>query len=233
MKTISQAIGFFLMLVAVNIILAIDVDEIVANFRKEYKKVKSFSADFEQTTLVAGKKRVAGGRLSFQKPNLFRQEYYDPSNPQNMTQLIVSDGKTILSYTPLIKQVTRQDLSRKNTEVFPGFGQALENVEKNYNLELVKDELAEKHGVYVLQLIPKKQDKKVVSQYVSTPVFDVLQVWIKNEGSVPVQVMYKDNKNETTFFLLFKNVKINEKFDESIFKFTAPAGVQVINIPSR
>jgi len=229
-RFILLSVSISILLAAViNFALALGVNEIASNFRKEYKRVKNFSADFEQTTFVAGKKRVVGGKLSFQKPNLLRQEYFDPSNPKNTTQLIVSDGKILWSYTPMIKQVTKQNLLRgkDRLELLPGFGQSLEDVEENYNLALVNDELAEKRGVHVVGLTPKNQDGSVPS------VFDVLQVWIQDKDSVPVQFMYKDNKNETTFILSFKNVRLNEKLGESSFKFEVPAGVHVITVPNK
>ena len=224
-------IGIFLllMLVTLGVEAAVSVDEVVKSFIENYEKTNVFSADFEQTTLVAGRKRVASGNVSFQKPNLLRQRFFNPSNPENMTQLIVSDGQTLWSYTPLIKQVTRQKLAQDadSMELLPGFGRSLENVEKNYSLSFVEDELAKKSGVCVVELIPKNKAED------SDAMFDVMQIWIRNEDSVPVQFMYKNEKNEMTFVLSFKNIKINENLGESTFKFELPKGVQVITVPNQ
>lgn len=232
---IFRAIGLIsliitIVLIAIETAVAVDANEILKNFRAEYKKAKNFTANFEQTTFVAGRKRVANGKLMYQKPNLLRQEFFDISKPQNITQLIISDGKTIYSYTPLIKQVTKQVLSskKKNVELIPGFGESLEGIEKNYDLKIVKDELAEKQGIYLIELTPKRETSIDSSSF-----FDVLQVWIRYQDCIPVQFMYKDNKNETTFILSFKDIKINEKFDESIFKFKIPDDAQVITVPNR
>jgi outer membrane lipoprotein-sorting protein len=92
-------------------------------------------------------------------------------------------------------------------------------------MSLTEDELAEKSGIHVVELIPKNQG--------INNMFDVLHVWIRDEDSVPVQFRYKDQKNETTFVLSFKDVKINEKLDEATFKFKPPKGVQIITVPSR
>lgn len=218
-----------LALLTMDSMSALNVEEIAADFKKKYEKTNNFTADFEQTTFVAGRKRVASGKLSFQKPNLLRQEYFDPANAKNTIQLVVSDGKTIWSYTPLINQVTKQKLAQdeNRVELLPGFGQSLENVEKNYSLSLAEDKLAEKKGVHVVELTPKKGNAGVDSM------FDVLQVWIRDKDSTPVQFMYKDSKNQITLVLSFKNFKINEKLDKSTFEFTVPKGVQVITIPSQ
>ena len=230
-KTLLQGIGIFLLLalILLDAAFAIDVEEIARNFRQKYENVKNFRANFEQTTIVADRKRIARGKLSFQKPNLLRQEYSNPTNPEDMTQLIVSDGKTLWSYTPLINQITKQELvqDESSMELLPGFGRSLENVDKNYSLSLVVDELAEKSGAHVVELIPRGQVMD------SNTMFDILRVWIRDEDSVPIQFMYKDQKNETIFVLSFKDVRINEDLDESVFKFEPPKGVQIITVPKQ
>jgi len=225
----GSGICLLLTLLTLNIGLALSVDEAVKNFRDRYEKTHNFSANFEETTLVAGRKRVASGDLSFQKPNLLKQRYINPSNPENTTKLIVSDGQMLWAYVPLINQVTKTKLAQDedSMELLPGFGQSLENVDKNYSLRFVEDELAEKRGVYVVELTPKNRVEG------SDAMFDIMQIWIRSEDSLPIQFMYKNEKNETTFILSFKNIKINENLGESTFKFEVPKGVQVITVPAR
>ena len=223
-KTIFISAFIFGIAILANSVYSIDVDEIIKNVKKAYKNMKNFNSDFEQTTIVAGKKRVAFGKLAFQKPNLLRQEYYESEKSQKTSQLLVSDGKAVMSYTPMLKQVTKQEFSSKDQELFPGFGQSLENIDKNYNAKLIKDEIAEKKSVHCVEFIPKKQESQM---------FDVMQIWVRDGDSIPVQVMYKDGKNDATFFFSFKNIKINDKLDESLFKFTPPAGTQIVTIPSK
>jgi len=123
----------------------------------------------------------------------------------------------------MIKQVTKQDISEN--EIFLVLGQSFERIDKDYNVKLLKDELAEKKNIHLIELIPKKKDNSAM--------FDTIQVWVKDEDSIPTQVMYKDNKNEATFFFSFENVKINNKLDKSVFEFQIPNGVQVITVPNK
>jgi len=220
------AISFLLlsmMLTVIGFAHAIDADDIAKKFTKVYKNMKNFTADFEYTTLIAGRKRTAVGKITFQKPNLLRQEYYESKDSQKLTQLIVSDGDELLSYTPMIKQVTKQDI--KNNDTFLGLGKSLEKIDKNYDIKLLKDELAEKKNIHLVELTPKKKD--------DTSMFDTIQVWIRDKDSLPVQIMYKDDKNEASFFFSFENLKLNNKLDKSIFKFEIPTGVQVITVPNK
>lgn len=230
-KNVLWGIGVVLLLPVLlpGLASALTVEEVVNNFKTKYEKMNNLNADFEETTFIAGRKRVAGGKLNFQKPNLLKQRYLDPSNLEDVTQLIVSDGQLIWSYTPVINQVIKTKLAQDESrmELLPGFGRTLENVDKNYSLALVEDELAGKRGISVLELEPKKASDG------TDRMFDVLQVWIRDEDSVPVQFMYKHEKNQMTFILSFKNVKINQDLDESTFKFEVPKGVQIITVPDR
>lgn len=226
---LTTCFSLLLTVLTLDIVFAATVSEVFKNFKKQYEKFKNFSADFEQTTLISGRKRIARGNVIFQKPNLLKEVYFDPSNSEHITQVIVSDGKILWSYTPLINQVTKTKLAQDGNreELLPGFGPSLENVEKNYSLSLVKDELAEKSDVSVVEIIPKDQSDS------SDRFFDVLQVWIQNKDSTPVQFMYKNKNNDMTFIMSFKNTKINENLDKSTFKFEPPAGVQIITAPEQ
>ena len=223
------SLAFVLLMVVSNAAIGLTASEIAAKFRDKYLKTQNFSADFVETTIVAGKQHTGKGRVYFQKPDLLRKENLDPANPGKLLQLIVSDGNVVWSYTPLIKQVTKQKLThdKANMELLPGFGASMENVEKNYILTLKQDEVAEKSGSHLVELVPKRAEGNPGAS------FDIMQVWIRDSDSLPTQFLYKNKKKETVLILSFKNIKINQDLPKSTFKFEVPKGVQVITVPSR
>ncbi|MBD3182380.1 outer membrane lipoprotein-sorting protein [Candidatus Poribacteria bacterium] len=232
MKTIHlEIIGIIcicLVFFIINTATAASVKEIVQGFREKYKETKNFNAEFTETTVIAGQRRVSKGFVNFQKPNLLRKDTRDPNNMDKTIQLIVSDGGTIWAYTPMIKQVTKQELTQNSdmAELMPGFGHSLENIEDNYNIKFVEDKEAEKQEIHAIELKPKLDGGAKAS-------FDYMQVWIRDKDLIPVQFMYEDKKNQMVFVLSFKDIKINQKLDESTFKFDLPDGVQVISVPKR
>jgi outer membrane lipoprotein-sorting protein len=224
----------FCLIFIVNSTFAITVDEIYRNFKATYEKTENFSADFEQTTHYQNQRSIAKGRLVFAKPNLLRQEYFDNENPEELAQLIILDGKTSWSYTPWLKQVTKTEA--KGKEILPGIGKSLENLPKNYNMELVEDEIANPKGIYRMKLSPKQIITKSTQQQPgtfiepSTPLPEIIEVWIRTKDWIPVQFSYKNQANDMLIVTALKNVKLNQKLDESTFKFTVPKDVEVINI---
>ena len=182
---------FFLMFVVVKSAVAITVDEIYRNFKAAYERTENFSADFEQTTHYQNQRSIAKGKLIFGKPNLLRQEYYDNANPEQLSQLIVLDGKTSWSYTPWLNQVTKTE--SKGQELLPGIGKSLENLPKNYNMEIVEDEIANPKGIYRVKLSPKQITPKSTGQGVPLP--EIIEVWIQSKDWAPVQFSYKNQAN--------------------------------------
>lgn len=217
---------FCLMFVVINSAVAITVDEIYRNFKAAYERTENFSADFEQTTHYQNQRSIAKGKLIFGKPNLLRQEYFDNVNPEQLSQLIVLDGKTSWSYTPWLNQVTKAE--SKGKELLPGIGKSLENLPKNYNMEIVEDEIANPKGIYRVKLSPKQITPESTGQGVPLP--EIIEVWMQSKDWVPVQFSYKNQANNMLIITALKNVKLNQKLNESTFKFTVPKDAEVINI---
>ena len=100
----------FLLIIAVSSGTADTVEKVFQNFKAAYEKSKNFSADFEETTLQAGNKSVARGRLMFSKPNLLRKAYVSHKDPTQLAQLIVLDGEYSWAYTPVLSQVNKEEM---------------------------------------------------------------------------------------------------------------------------
>jgi len=226
-KTFLPFTFIFCSIFVANLAFAMTADEIYRNFKNTYEQTENFSADFEQTTHYQNQRSITKGKLFFGKPNLLRQEYFDKDDPEEIAQLIILDGKTSWSYTPWLSQVTKTEA--KGKELLPGIGKSLENLPKNYNMELVEDEIANPKGVYRLKLSPK-QIITPKSNKQNSPLPEIIEVWIQSKDWAPVQFSYKDQSNDMLIVTALKNVKLNEKLDESTFKFTVPKGIEVINI---
>lgn len=209
------------------------VDEIFDNFKKAYKKSRNFSAKFEETILQADTKRVNQGRLYFSKPNLLRKEYVSQKDPNQVLQLILLDGEYSWSYTPVVNQVNKMKSSKSNRqELLPGIGASLEDVQKNYNMTLIKDEVAKKKGIYQIELTAKPH---MLAKPVdgTPPPRETLAIWIKTDEWLPVQFGYKsedDAGNRESYITSLTNIKRNQDLDSTLFNFTVPEGVEIIDL---
>ena len=209
----ESLIFFCCLIFLANSAFAITVEEIYRNFKAVYKRTENFSAGFEQITRIRNQKSTSKGRLIFGKPNLLRQEYFDPSNPKELIQLIILDGKTSWSYTPWLNQVTKTEA--KGKELLPGIGKSLENLLKNYKMELVDDEVSNPKGIYQVKLSPKVaalKKEEGVTEGQSRPL-EFIEVWIRSKDWVPIQFSYsyKSETNDMLVVTSLKDIKLNKK----------------------
>lgn len=209
------------------------VDEIFQNFKKAYEKSKNFSADFEETTFRSGSKSRAKGRLVFSKPNLLRKEYVNQRDPTQLAQLIILDGEYSWSYTPILNQVNKMKWNHANRkELLPGSGASLEDIQKNYDMKLVPDPIANAKGVYQIELNPKPHILPKPADG-SKPPREILEIWVQSGEWLPVQFGYRaenDDGNNVNVIVSLTNIQRDRELAPDTFKFVIPKGVEVIDI---
>ena len=221
----------FLLAITVSNGAADTIEKVFQNFKAAYEKSKNFSADFEETTLQAGNKSVARGRLMFSKPNLLRKEFVSQKDPTQLAQLIVLDGEYSWSYTPLLNQVNKMKWGRSNRkELLPGLGASLDEAAQKFNMELVPDEVANPKGIYRIKLVPKPQVPPNLEA--NTP-REIIEIWVKSDNWLPVQFGYQtesDEQGSISVIVAFANIQRDIKMDADSFKFVIPDGAEVIDL---
>ena len=221
----------FLLVITVSNGTADTIEQVFQNFKAAYEKSKNFSADFEETTLQAGNKGVARGRLRFSKPNLLRKEYVSQKDPTQLAQLIVLDGDFSWAYTPLLSQVNKMKWGRANRkELLPGLGASLDEASKKFNMELVPDEAANPKGIYRIKLVPKPQ---LPPNLEANAPREIIEIWVKSDNWLPVQFGYQtesDEEGSLSVIVAFANIQRDIEMDTDLFRFVIPDGVEVIDL---
>jgi outer membrane lipoprotein-sorting protein len=221
----------FLLTITANNLTADTIENVFLNFKTAYEKSKNFSADFEETTLQAGNKSIARGRLMFSKPNLLRKEYVSHKNPTQLAQLIVLDGEYSWAYTPLLNQVNKMKWGRSNRkELWPGLGASLDEAAQKFNMELVPDEAANPKGIYRIKLTPKAQMPPDIEANIPR---EIIEIWVKSDEWLPVQFGYQSESNQEgdiSVIVAFTNIQRDIEMDADLFKFVMPDGVEVIDL---
>ena len=220
----------FLLTVGLNNGSADTVEQVFQNFKVAYEKSKNFRADFEETTLQAGNKSIARGRLMFNRPNLLRKEYVNHRDPTQLAQLIVLDGEYSWAYTPLLSQVNKRKWGRANRkELLPGLGASLDEAAEKFNMELVPDEVANPKGIYRIKLIPKPQ---VSPDSAAAMPREIVEIWVRSDEWLPVQFGYQsesDDEGSLSIIVALANIQRDIEMDTDLFKFVIPDGVEVID----
>ena len=197
--------------------------QIYENTQKIYASIEGFTAVIREETIVGPQSDKAVARLYFKRPALLRLEYYDEKTPDEITQLMVIDGKTAWSYTPFFNQVTRKAIPEsRSKEWIPGVGERFETLPKNYNIRRIEDEIAAKRNLKRLQIQRKPKEE-------NEPPPEIIDLWIDSETWLPVQISYTHPSGPITVFQIEK-VDIEAEPKENLFTFTPPPGAEVLTI---
>jgi outer membrane lipoprotein carrier protein len=194
----------------------LSVDQILDRVEKRYTNSK-FSADFiQKSTLKAmGITDLATGKVYIKYPGMMRWEYEKPDR-----QIIVTDADRLWIYRPEDNQV----MTGKAPTFFrdgkgASFLSDIRLIRQKFDISLEQGGPAENDLFYHLKLIPREKtlDISEIRLMVSRQTFNVLQVMTLN--------FYGD---ETRIDLI--NSAFNVNIEDSLFSFTIPQGVDVLQI---
>ncbi len=147
----------------------------------------------------------AVGTLYLRKPGRFRWDYTDPK------QLIISDGEWLWLYDPELQQATRRKVkdTLSQTPAMLLAGEA--NVKDQFEVSAGGTEA----GIEWVRLVPKQNDTD----------FKALRLGFV--GGELRRLEFADKLNQVTRVELTR-IERNLKLPDALFRFTAPAGVDVI-----
>jgi outer membrane lipoprotein carrier protein len=187
--------------------LAADDAAVSQRLEQALAALKSVRAEFTQELRRSETAPVerARGTLSVKKPGRFRWDYTQPA------QLIVCDGERLWLYDPELEQATvkkvREALAQTPAMLLSGEAKVSEHY-------LVRD-AGIVAGLDTAVLTPK------------TPEGDFREVRIGLLGSDIRRLEFVDRLNQRTTIELTR-VERNPNLKDSLFRFTPPAGVDVI-----
>jgi outer membrane lipoprotein carrier protein len=192
------------------------VDQILENIENKYTDSK-FTADFIQRSTIKAMNitDTATGKVYIKYPGMMRWEYEKPDR-----QIIITDADKLWIYRPEDNQV----MTGKAPTFFrdgkgASFLSDIRLVRKKFDISLEANQPTESDLFYHLKLIPREKtlDISEIRLMVSRKTFSVLQVMTLN--------FYGD---ETRIDLV--NFAFGVDIDDSLFNFTIPQGVDVIQI---
>lgn len=172
-------------------------------------KNSTISADFSQTVYGVKKNKVSQGKMEISRPNKFRWTYLDDG------QEIISDGQTIYVYDKQLQQVTQKPLGGslgKSPAALLAGGSDIKQMYKISNMP-------ESNGIEWVVLTPKKVDENNG--------FKSVQMGFNKQAGTLAQMNFVDSFDNKSN-ISFTNVQTNAKFGKDEFKFTPPAGTDVI-----
>jgi outer membrane lipoprotein carrier protein len=179
----------------------------VDTLREFVRDVKSGRANFTQTVTSPDgvKKKTSSGSFEFIRPDRFRFAYSKP-----FEQLIVGDGHKVWLYDPDLNQVSVRKASQA-LGATPAALLAGDSLDRDFTLQAQPD----KDGLAWAQATPKAKDGP----------FQFMRVGFRGKELAAVEIVDSFGQRSV---LQFANVASNVQLPAERFKFTPPAGAEVL-----
>ncbi|MDD3267024.1 MAG: outer membrane lipoprotein chaperone LolA [Burkholderiales bacterium] len=180
-----------------------------ASLSKYLGNMKTMKADFTQVIITGKKNRTSVGNMEISRPNKFRWEYTADQ------QLLISDSKDIYIYDKPLQQVTIKPLNKSIDKSPAALLAGSNDINKSYKISNLPDN-GDKLAWF-------KIEPKVTNDNNG---FQVVLMGFSADGKISSMKFTDTFGNETQ--LKFSNVQTGVNIPASEFKFTAPAGVDVL-----
>jgi outer membrane lipoprotein carrier protein len=188
----------------------VDLKKTLKGVEDRYNRTQTLQITFAESLTVQGRKRTEKGELYLRKPGKMRWEYTAPAG-----KLFVSDGKFIWSYFADQKRAEKENFKETDDMRAP---LAFLLGRLNFNDEF-KDYRTQSDGRNNLFItaIPKS-DKLPYSEV----------TFLVSPDSVIHYLSVKGQEGSVTEFT-FENERKNPPLNDALFRFTPPAGVEIID----
>jgi chaperone LolA len=185
--------------------------EIIESLKKKYASIDDAVVKFEQTVKYGVSKfeQSFSGTFYFKKKNKYRIE--------TDQQIVVTDGVTSWLYSKVNNQVIidkyREDKDISSPEKF------LLSISDEYIPVILRTERNEGKKIYILKLTPRDENSSIESA----------KIWVV-EGDLQITRVEITDISGTVTTYSVKSIKMNSGVEDSIFKFSIPSGVKVVDL---
>ena len=203
-----------LLLVAIAIpVQAEDIHQLARAVDKHYNHLRSLQSSFTEIYRGEGAERVESGTLWLKKPRKMRWEYRPPKE-----KLFISDGEAVWFYLPAERQLRKTSLRKlddlRSPLAFLLGKTKLENELRG--LSKVVDQSPLGAGNILLRGVPQAMGGQTSE----------VQLEITPSDQI-VRIVLMETDGGTTEFR-FVGWKENLELNDSLFQFTPPPGVEVV-----
>jgi outer membrane lipoprotein carrier protein len=195
-----------------------NVDATIDRAVAAWAKVKTVRGTFEQTVTnqITGSSATARGRYVQERPNRLSIRFSQPAS-----DAIVSDGKAVWIYLPSTAagQVIKRPATDQSATPIDLTGQFLESPRAKYEISAAAAKTVDGHATHGLKLVPKKGTNAPFTQ---------ATVWVDDDDAL-VREFEVVEPTGVTRHVHLTAIETNPTVDRSVFVFTVPAGVKVVD----
>jgi outer membrane lipoprotein carrier protein len=189
-----------------------DTNAVIDGLDRTFTRMQDFSADFVQIAQDSlNQRQQEEGHLYLMRPRKMRMEYKNPEE-----KLFVSNGKNVYWYVPMDRQVQIDKVKDALDDRIPLMflvGRSLRGEFEKFTALSTKPVM---EGAVVISMTPKrKTDLKELIIEVDPKTYQLRRLALTH-----------DDGSHSEF--RFSNIRLNAKLNPSLFEFTPPPGVRIV-----
>jgi len=220
-RLVGLAIPWILTVQPSNRLTAQDAWAVLDRASASFDTVRTLQADFIQiiNNPMLGDPDTTRGKLYQQRPNSFAMRFSEPKNDR-----IVADGRHLWLYTPSSTpgQVIRGAIPATGTTGPNLIGQFVERPRERYEARYVRADSNAAGGgggaFDVVALTPRDREAP----------YTAATLWITRKDGLVRRIEIVETSGQTRMIML-RNVVVNQPINSGEFRFSPPAGSQVVD----
>ncbi|MBU0717601.1 MAG: hypothetical protein KJ749_05070 [Planctomycetes bacterium] len=136
----------------------------------------------------------------------------------------VADGEFVYNVTDMMGQTMAIKQKGDSFQNFPGGRQMFDNLREKNTLQLLPDEKLGDQVTYVIEVKPKEASPSPMAR---------MKLFFAKDTGMVVKMMAFDSGEQPMMTATYHDVTLNPKISPDRFVFTAPEGVQVMDMTGR
>lgn len=207
-------------------------EQIIKSIETKAALIATYRADLSMSMDVMGEKMVTQGSIFFKKPDKSYIENDIVMGTMKMKQIIVSDGKTVWTYQPTMKMVTKIDLGKvmavtddkSNGQMSGDISEPFRGYNEE-SISYVRTDQILGEKVYIFQGVPGSSPMQKQAFMPAK-----IETWVSAvDGLIRKLIMFSDEGKEM-MVQSYTNIETNIEVEDSRFDFVVPDGIQVMDL---
>ncbi len=198
--------------------------------------ITSYRVDLRMEMRMMGQPTITNSEMAFKMPGKMHMK--NTSDMMGgMTQEIFKSGDIVWTYMPVMKMVTKMDMTRIKSEIPQQSAAASQgDITKPFQdfpkdgIKYIEKKKVDGGQVYVFEAKPDLSGKMPPGQPTPQMLPNKIIFWIDTDTGLPAKVTMLAEDGSTMMDQIYSNFRINVEIDDSEFEFTPPEGVQVMDM---
>lgn len=239
-KAVNAVAVVFLFVFALGCAEPVTTEQRLAEIASKVEDIDSYKVTMTMDMEMMGQTMTTEQKITFKKPNKMRTTSTSDMMGGVMTQEMYSTGDIMWYYMPTMGMATKMDMSKfkGHNRDHPGMAAGgsminmFENIPKD-KIEYIEDKVTDEGLVYVFEANLEEMRSEAPESPMLAMFPNKMVFWMGADTGLPVKIIMVGKEGNTMMEQTYSDLEINPEIDDSIFEFTPPEGVQVMDMSER